>query len=137
MPKGKRGKPPEEKPSASAEVVQFRPPVANGSEPQPMPAVDLSHMEPEEAKKVLTEVAALNDRAIDAFKAYEKARDEAKHRKAKWDELSEQVQSRLKELTHPSELPLFDERKAEEDLSRLQAQAADPPHTIPDSEVPF
>lgn len=136
-PKGKRGKPPEDKPNATSEVqldregiiwvIQFRPSVdaSNGveKESQPLPTVDVAHMDPSEAVRVLAEVAALNDRAILAHQAFAKSQAETKQLRAKWEELAEQVQSRLKELTHPTELPLFDERKAEADLSSLQAAA--------------
>lgn len=136
MPKGKRGKPPEEK--ASSDVIQFRPSVDVSNGRTELPAVDLTQIDPTEAVKVLVEVAALNDRAILAFKAFEKSNKETKQCKAKWEELSQQVQSRLKELTHPTELPLFDEKQAEQDLSRIQQESAPPPPFQPlEEETPF
>lgn len=129
MPRGKRGKPPEEKLTNATTVVEFRPPAPkpNGSEP---PIPPLKDLEPAEALRILTEVSALNDRALDAFKAYSKSREETKDLKTKWEQLSEQVQSRLKELTHPADLPLFDQRQAEADV------AAATTNTITDEEAP-
>lgn len=122
MPKGKRGKPPE----APLRIVE---PKTEDVTPSVL-AVDLSHLDPTEAVKILGELSALNDRAIAACYAYKKSRDETKDLKTKWDQLSEQVQSRLHELTHPKPMPLFHEQQAEADLARVQAQAASP-DTVP------
>ncbi len=141
-PKGKRGKPPEEKLTEATSVVQFRPPVndAGGSDPESSLAQrELSHMSPDDAMQALKDIAGINDRALVAHQAFEKSNKETKQLKAKWEDLTLQVQSRLQELTHPTDLPLFDERKAEEDLSRLQAaaNAPAPPIEVSPDDAPF
>jgi hypothetical protein len=93
-------------------------------------------LSPAEALRVLGE---LNDRALEAHTAFRESSEATKQRKAKWEDLTLQVQSKLRELTHPAALPLFDERKSEEDLTRIQeaAAAVSPEHTLDPAEVPF
>jgi len=109
--KGKKGRVPET-PDPQEPTVE----VEKGSDPPTLTS--------ETAVQILTELSALNDRAIAAHVQYVALRDKTKEAKTKWDDLAEQVQSRLREVTHPPALPLFDGKQAEEDLTRIQEQAA-------------
>lgn len=75
--------------------------------------------DPEASRKFLGELAQLNDRALDAQGRYQALKDATKQAKDKYDELAEQVITRLRQATHGSDLPLFanlDQREADQAL---------------------
>ncbi len=78
---------------------------------------------PEDAVRVLGELADLNDRALQAHKAYLERQDAAKKAKASWEGLAEQVQDKLRLATHASGLPLFDPVEREGDQAAMEASA--------------
>lgn len=82
---------------------------------------------PENAVKVLAELADLNDRALQAHKAYLERQTAAKNAKESWEGLAKAVQEKLRMATHASGLPLFSEEERERDQAAMEA-SADPPN---------
>ena len=126
--KKKRTPPPEDpKPvMQAARVTTFKP---NGAESKVIgPAIEELHLgaivvpEPEDAQRVLRELAELNARALQAQKRYTDLKDATKTAKERYDDLAEQVLTRLRQTTHKSDLPLFsDLEQREADQATMEA----------------
>ena len=77
---------------------------------------------PEDAVRLLGELAAMNDRAKEAEHKFSVLRDAAKSAKETYDELAAKVLSRLQQGTHKSNLPLFvDIEQREQDQAAMEA----------------
>lgn len=76
--------------------------------------------EPDDAVKVIGKLAELNDRVLAASKAYQGAKETAKQRKEKWDELAEELSSMLRLATHGSDRPLLEIAEREGDQERME-----------------
>jgi len=86
----------------------------------------------EDSLRVLKELAELNDRALKAHKRYEDLKADTKTAKDKWDDLAEQVQTRLRQATHKSDLPLFaDMEQREADQRAMQSAGENASATEP------
>lgn len=96
-------------------------------EPEPLDLGPITIPEGPEAERALRELGALNDRVLAAFKAMQDAQATAKSRKAKWDELSEELQKKIRRFTHKGDLPLFDAGEREADQARMESAAMAPP----------
>ncbi len=75
--------------------------------------------EPEDAVLVLKGLAELNDQATDAHERYLDLKERAKLAKEKWEGLAEEVQRKLRQATHGSDLPLFDAVERETDHQEM------------------
>ena len=101
----------------------------------PTPRIDLGPVllpGPEDAVLVLKELAEINDRALNAHKRYEELREQCKDAKAKWESLAEEVQTKLRLATHPSELPLLTQAEREVDHAKMVDSAR---QDAPDSTI--
>ena len=117
-----------EKPNDSTlgRVTTFAPNAQTSVQPAPDPAeLDLGAIQipgPDDAVRVLTELASLNDRALLAKDRYETLKEATKGAKEKYDELAEQVLTRLRQSTHKTDLPLFaDTDTREADQAAMEA----------------
>ena len=133
--KGRKAATRAEKPNDSTRgrVTTFAPNAQTSVQPAPDPAeLDLGAIQipgPDDAVRVLTELASLNDRALLAKDRYETLKEATKGAKEKYDELAEQVLTRLRQSTHKTDLPLFADTDArEEDQARMEAG----PEAVPD-----
>ncbi len=94
-------------------VTTFAPNAPETMEPAPdLPSVDLGPIllpSPEDAVRVLAELAGLNDRALSAKAVYDTLKERTKAAKEKYDALAELVITRLRVSTHASDMPLFDQ----------------------------
>lgn len=121
----------------AARVTTFTPnaPASVSSIPEPS-AVDLGPVivpDPESSQKLLKELAQLNDRALDAQARYAALKEATKNAKERYDDLAEQVITRLRQATHASDLPLFaDVEKREQDQKAMEAGAQAIPQTDAD-----
>lgn len=89
--------------------------------------------EPDDAVRVLKELAELNDRAIVAQSHYEELKEAAKSAKDKFDKLAEQVLNRLHQATHKSDLPLFSQDQREDDQRKMEQAAVSTPPVAPET----
>lgn len=95
-------------------------------EPEPFDLGPLDIPEGPDAERVLRELAILNDRVLGAHKAMKDAQATAKAKKDKWDDLSEELQTKLRQWTHKSDLPLFDRVEREQDQAKMEAGPEQP-----------
>ncbi len=117
---------------ASHERVQHRPePTADALPDKPLDLGPVLLPTPDRAVAVLAELADLNDRALQAHKAYLERQAAAKKAKETWDDLAKQVQEKLRLATHGSGLPLFDADEAEADRARMVDGALQEPISAP------
>lgn len=114
-------------------VTTFAPNSQSSMQPAPEPkGIDLGPImlpDPDDALKVLAELAQMNDRAIQAKATYEDLKERAKNAKDKYDDLADQVLTRLQVTTHKSDLPLFNEVEREADQKRMETAASAAPAT--------
>lgn len=100
--------------------------------PHQEPVVSDVLSSPEEAVRILAEVAELNDQALDAHKRYLDLRDKAKAAKDNWEALCQAVQEQIRQAAHPEPLPLFDPPQVEADIQRMVEG-----EPVPTEEAPF
>ncbi len=110
-------------------VTTFKPNGGGSMAAAPAPASESSRLgpillpEPDDAVKVLAELAQLNDRALAAKERYEELKEATKGAREKYDELMEMVSTRLRVTTHQSDLPLFPATR-EADQQKMEAASA-------------
>lgn len=89
-------------------------------EPEPLDLGPVILPSPEDAVRVLAELAALNDAALRAQAVYLDLKERAKTAKDKYDTAAEAVLTKLKQSTHASALPLFSLEEREADQRRME-----------------
>lgn len=106
------------KPNGPAESMQVAPePATVDLGPVVLPSA-------EDALKVLSVLAELNDRTLQAHARYLDSATKTKNLKGKWEELAADLQKKLRAATHGSDLPLFDPVEREQD-TQVMEQAAE------------
>lgn len=91
----------------------------------PPPPVPEAPQAAPDAVRVLKELGALNDRALEAKARYESLKEDTKQARETYDSLASEVLRKIQAATHPLALPLFDAEQRESDLLRMQAGPED------------
>ncbi len=108
--------------SVAHRVTVHKPNSSSSVEVAPEPSRDRKPIilpEPDDAVMVLKGLAELNDQATDAHERYLDLKERAKLAKEKWEGLAEEVQRKLRQATHGSDLPLFDAVERETDHQEM------------------
>lgn len=95
------------------------------------PPVDPPTTVPEaDAVRLLKELGALNDRALEAKSRYEGLKEDTKSARETYDSLAAEVLRKIQAATHPPALPLFDGDQRERDLLAMETAAAAPAEAV-------
>ena len=104
--------------SASMEVAPVEVSIGEGIR-QAVEAVGAVVIDPGTAPEALRQLATCYEAVVRAKTAYEAKREAAKTAKASLDLATEALLERVRAVTHPAALPLFDAGQAEQDLTAM------------------
>jgi hypothetical protein len=91
--------------------------------PPPLPGPEIVLPAPDMALRVLGELGVMSDKAQALLEKYEDLKERTRTARAKYDEAAEAVITRLRQATHASPLPLFDQEQRESDQARMEEAA--------------